>query len=211
MRHLLLNLFFGKLAPILNTLDFNYELIFVNDGSQDNTLETLLTFQKSHPSTIIINLSRNFGKEAALTAGLENAKGDIIIPIDIDLQDPPELIPVLIEEWKKGYEQVIAIRSNRAFDSLAKRITSKLFYKAFNRISDRKIPYNAGDYRLLDRKVANALLKLPERNRFMKGLFNWVGYKTTFVSFDRQRRATGKTSWNYFKLWKFALDGIFFF
>lgn len=184
------------------------EVVFVNDGSTDNTLEKLLELQKEKTEIKIIDLSRNFGKEAALTAGLQTVSGQVIVPIDVDLQDPPELIIDMIAKWREGYEVVLGHRINRTHDSWAKRTTSSLFYTAHNKISNPKLPQNTGDFRLMDRVVVEALKSLPESQRFMKGLFAWVGFRTTHISYDRPRRIAGSTKFNGWKLWNFALEGI---
>jgi glycosyltransferase involved in cell wall biosynthesis len=187
---------------------FRLELLFVNDGSTDNTLENLREAQNSDNRITIIDLSRNFGKEAALSAGLEIATGDCIIPMDVDLQDPPELIPEMIKRWKEGYEVVLARRNDRSSDSLAKRLSSSLFYKAYNKIAKTKLPENVGDFRLMDRAVVNAINKLSESQRFMKGLFAWIGFRTTFVDYTRPIRNAGKSKFSGWKLWNLAIEGI---
>jgi glycosyltransferase involved in cell wall biosynthesis len=184
------------------------ELLFVNDGSSDNTLESLRKAQKSDNRITIIDLSRNFGKEAALSAGLEIATGDCIVPIDVDLQDPPELIPEMIKKWKEGYEVVLARRNDRSSDSLVKRVSSSLFYKAYNKIAKTKLPENVGDFRLMDRAVVNAINKLSESQRFMKGLFAWIGFKTSYVDYTRPIRKVGKSKFSGWKLWNLAIEGI---
>jgi glycosyltransferase involved in cell wall biosynthesis len=163
------------------------------------------------PSIKVVDLSRNFGKEPALTAGLELCSGDIVIPMDVDLQDPPELIPDMIAKWQEGFDVVLAIRSDRSTDSFMKRFTASGFYKLFSRVSDVDLPDNAGDFRLMDRRVVEALKQLPERTRFMKGLFAWLGFKTTQLYFKREERFAGQGKWGSWKLWNFALDGIFSF
>jgi polyisoprenyl-phosphate glycosyltransferase len=200
--------FFETLEPILRELDCKFEILFVNDGSRDRTLDMLRTAKKRSPSIIILSLSRNFGKEAALTAGLDYAKGDVVIPIDVDLQDPPELIAVFVTRWRAGADIVYGTRRSRASDGMLKRASANCFYKVFNTLSPVKIPMNAGDYRLLDRRVVDEIKNLKERNRFMKGLMVWPGFRMEGVEFERQERASGKTSWSYWKLWNFALDGI---
>jgi glycosyltransferase involved in cell wall biosynthesis len=184
------------------------EVIFVNDGSIDETLKRLLEYKKEHPEIKIIDLSRNFGKEAALTAGLQAASGQVIVPIDVDLQDPPELIIDMIVKWREGYEVVLGHRVNRIYDSWAKRTSSNLFYTIHNKISNPKLPQNTGDFRLMDRVVVEALKSLPESQRFMKGLFAWVGFRTTHIDYDRPERIAGTTKFNGWKLWNFALEGI---
>lgn len=206
-----LDTLFARLKPCIEQVTNNYEVICVNDGSRDNTLEILKSFHNSDPRIKIVHLSRNFGKEAALTAGINYAVGNAVIPIDADLQDPPELISVLVEKWKEGYKVVLATRSNRSVDSWLKRKSAEWFYRAINSVSTVKIPPNTGDYRLMDMQVVEAVKKLPERTRFMKGVFAWAGFSTTTIYFEREARAAGTTTWNYWKLWKFALDGIFSF
>ena len=186
----------------------NYEILFINDGSTDNTLDEIKKIGKEDKRVKFINFSRNFGKESALTAGIEFAKGDCLIPIDVDLQDPPHLIIKLIENWEKGYDVVLAKRINRHSDSFLKRVTAYIFYKFFNNLSEIKIPENVGDFRLIDRKVINALKKLPETNRFMKGLFAWIGFNTIVIEYERPTRKRGSTKFNAFSLIKLALEGL---
>ncbi|MGH8807150.1 MAG: glycosyltransferase family 2 protein [Noviherbaspirillum sp.] len=188
--------------------DLAFEIVCVDDGSADATLEKLLAVAASDDRFHVIELTRNFGKEAALTAGLDAARGDAVIPIDADLQDPPELIPVLIDEWRKGAEVVLARRADRGSDSFMKRKTAELFYCVHNRLSSVQIPQNVGDFRLMDRAAVDALKTLPERQRFMKGLFAWVGFKTVTIDYARHPRAAGKTKFSGWKLWNFALEGI---
>ena len=200
--------FFERLSSVLNKLDITYEIICVDDGSQDNTLKCLRNYHALNPAIKVVSFSRNFGKEIALTAGIDHAQGQAVIPIDADLQDPPELIEQLVSKWREGYDIVYAKRELRLDDSWLKRSTAKAFYYAISKLSPVKIPANVGDFRLLDRRVVEALKKMPERNRFMKGLFAWVGFKQCSVSYDRQPRYQGETKWNYWKLWNFAIDGI---
>lgn len=204
----MISLFIEKVFIILNDIGMSFEIVCVNDGSIDRTLEKLLEAKKKYQNIRIINLSRNFGKEAALTAGIDHAVGDAIIPIDADLQDPPELIKEFIKHWNKGYDVVLARRTDRTSDNIAKRTTAKLFYKFHNRISQTKIPENVGDFRLISKKVAQSIQKLPENQRFMKGIFAWVGFKTAVVDYKREPRKAGKTSFNGWKLWNFAIEGI---
>jgi len=184
------------------------EIIFINDGSQDATLVRLLEHQKLDPCIKIIDLSRNFGKEAALTAGLEAASGDVVVPIDVDLQDPPELILEMLEQWRSGYEVVLARRVNRDSDTWAKRSSAEWFYGIYNKIADTKLPANVGDFRLMDKRVVAALKELPESRRFMKGLFAWVGFRTGYIDYVRQGRVAGTSKFNGWSLWNFALEGI---
>jgi glycosyltransferase involved in cell wall biosynthesis len=200
--------FLQTMEPIIAGQGCEYEILFVDDGSRDKTLPALRAAKASNPSIVILSLSRNFGKEAAMTAGLDHAKGDVVIPIDVDLQDPPELIAAFIARWFAGADIVYGARMSRASDGLIKRTSARYFYKLFNMMSPLQIPFDAGDYRLIDRRVVDEIKKLRERNRFMKGLMTWPGFRTERVEFERPQRATGRTSWNYWKLWNFALDGI---
>lgn len=190
----------------LNGVD--WEVVFVNDGSTDATLAVLEYEAGSRGNLVIVDLSRNFGKEAALSAGLDFASGDAIVPMDVDLQDPPELIERMLALWREGWEVVVARRQDRSADSAAKRITARAFYHVMNRISRPSLPQNVGDFRLMDRKVVEVIRSLPERRRFMKGLFAWVGFRTTEVNYERPVRAAGQTKFNSWKLWNLALEGI---
>ncbi|WP_163130279.1 glycosyltransferase family 2 protein [Agarivorans sp. Alg241-V36] len=201
-------LFIDTMLPELEKTELSFEIIFINDGSRDNTLSTLKDLQKRHAGIRVINLARNFGKEAALTAGIDLSKGQVIVPIDVDLQDPPELIHDFIREWNNGYDVVVAKRVDRTSDSFAKKLSAELFYKFHNRISHVKIPVNVGDYRLMTRRVVSAIQQMPENQRFMKGIFSWVGFKTKIVEYKRDPRIAGETSFNGWKLWNFALEGI---
>jgi glycosyltransferase involved in cell wall biosynthesis len=206
-----LDYLFERLESVLRDLHITYEIVCINDGSRDETLKYLIAHHQRNPQIKAIDLSRNFGKEIALTAGLDYATGAAIIPIDADLQDPPELIAQLVEKWREGYDVVYATRRSRSGESWLKRLTASTFYRTIGRMSHIPIPANTGDFRLLDRRVVEALKHVPERTRFMKGLFAWVGFKQTSILFDREARHKGKTTWNYWKLWNFALDGIFSF
>lgn len=201
-------LFFETINKILAVTGMDYEIVCVNDGSRDNTLEQLTAWAAREPRIKVISFSRNFGKEAAMTAALDYASGDAVIPIDADLQDPPELINEMLRKWQEGYDVVYAQRSSRASDSLVKRKTARWFYNLFNWLSEVDIPENVGDYRLISRRVVDAIKNLPEKERFMKGLFCWPGFKSTTVEFERQVRAGGSTKFNYWRLWNFALSGI---
>lgn len=201
--------FIDNVSIILSTLKgVRTEFVFVDDGSSDGTLEVLTERRKFDERIRIVELSRNFGKEAALTAGLDHARGDAVIPIDVDLQDPPEFISDMVEKWSEGFEVVLARRIDRQADSWAKRATANWFYRIHNKIAQPKIPENVGDFRLLDRIVVDALKQLPESRRFMKGLFAWVGFKTTQIEYIRPERFAGTTKFNGWKLWNFALEGI---
>ncbi|MBN9545547.1 MAG: glycosyltransferase family 2 protein [Alphaproteobacteria bacterium] len=203
-----IDVFLATVAPIIARQECEHEILFVDDGSRDKTLPALRAAKTHNPSIAILSLSRNFGKEAAMTAGLDHARGDVVIPIDVDLQDPPELIAEFIARWRAGADIVYGARMSRASDGIVKRTSARYFYKLFNMMSPLQIPFDAGDYRLMDRRVVDEIKKLHERNRFMKGLMTWPGFRTERVEFERPQRAAGRTSWNYWKLWNFALDGI---
>jgi glycosyltransferase involved in cell wall biosynthesis len=203
--------FFSRLIPVVESITSNYEIVCVNDGSTDDSLERLEAIHREIGKLVILNLSRNFGKEAALTAGLDWARGDAVIPFDVDLQDPPELIPRLVDKWLQGYDVVIAVRADRSSDTWLKRTTAKLFYRVFARVSDIDVPVDTGDCRLMDRRVVEALRQLPERTRFMKGLFAWLGFRTASVPYAREARSAGQSKWTFWKLWNLALEGIFSF
>lgn len=200
--------FLQRVIPILDSLTCDTEIIFVNDGSIDGTLPLLLKKKEQFPRIKIIDLSRNFGKEAALTAALDLASGDAVIPIDVDLQDPPELIPEMVERWYRGAEVVLARRHDRRSDSWLKRISATFFYRIHNRLSETPIPENVGDFRLMDRKVVAAVRALPESRRFMKGVFAWVGFRTEVIDYIREARVAGQSKFNGWKLWNFAIEGI---
>ena len=201
--------FMQRMLDVLPSTGERFEILFVNDGSTDGTFDALKEAAQKQNSIKIIDLSRNFGKEAALTAGLDFAEGHVIIPIDVDLQDPPELIPDFVAKWREGYDVVNGVRVDRSTDTVVKRNSSKNFYRLFNRISQTALPENVGDFRLMDRQVIEAIKRLPERNRFMKGIFAWVGFKTCEIPYVRPPRIAGTTNWNYWKLWNLALDGMF--
>ncbi|WP_233862499.1 glycosyltransferase family 2 protein [Paraburkholderia adhaesiva] len=201
--------FFEEVQHVLDSVDaIRYEIVCINDGSRDGTLEKLVAMSERDRRIKVIDFTRNFGKEAALTAGLDEANGDAVIAIDADLQDPPSLIPEMIERWQAGAEVVLARRANRACDSVLKRTTAALFYRVHNALSEVKIPENVGDFRLMDRQVVNALRSLPERHRFMKGLFAWVGFNAVTIDYERTPRSAGKTKFSGWRLWNFALEGI---
>jgi glycosyltransferase involved in cell wall biosynthesis len=185
-----------------------WEILFVDDGSNDSTFAAIAAENARESRVRAVSFSRNFGKEAALSAGLDHARGDAIIPIDVDLQDPPEVIADMVKAWRMGNEVVYGVRRNRESDSLPKRLTADLYYRAHNWLSSDKIPEHAGDFRLLDRRVVDVIRKMPERNRFMKGLFAWSGFKQTAVEYDRVERQVGASKFRYWKLWTLALDGI---
>lgn len=202
---------YERLYRVMAPRPETWECICVNDGSTDATLMALLALHAQDPRIRVIDLSRNFGKEAALTAGLDHAQGEAAIPLDADLQDPPEIIPALIAKWREGYDVVNAVRLSRDGESWVKRASAHTFYRLFNRLSKVGIPEDTGDFRLLTRPVLEALKQLPERRRFMKGLFAWVGFRTASVAYHRAPRHQGQTSWNYARLWQLALEGILSF
>jgi len=188
---------------------YEVEIVFVNDGSKDNTAVVLNELAYKEEGVVVVNFSRNFGKEPALFAGLSYATGDVVIPIDVDLQDPIEVIPRLIEKWEQGFEVVLAKRTDRTSDTLFKRKTAEWFYKLHNAISTPKIESNVGDFRLMDKKVVKNIVKhIKENNLFMKGILSWVGFKTTIVEYERKYRVAGESKFNAWKLWNLALEGI---
>lgn len=203
--------FMERVVPIVERTTPDYEIVWVNDGSLDRTVLLLRLMQRVNPHVRIVDLSRNFGKEAALSAGLEYATGDAVIPLDADLQDPPDLIPEMVDKWQDGYDMVVAVRSDRRSDTLPKRTFARLFYRVFRHLGDVAMPADAGDFRLMDRRVVEALKRLPERTRFSKGLFAWLGFRQTTVTYARPRRIAGHTKWKYWQLWNFALEGLFSF
>lgn len=202
----------ARVIPVLEGIDDpvskSFEILFVDDGSTDSTLEVIRRANTTDPRVRAISLSRNFGKEAALSAGLDAARGLAVVPLDVDLQDPPEALPRMIAQWRAGYDVIYGVRDNRESDSLPKRLTAEFYYRAHNWLSHDKIPEHAGDFRLLDRKVVDVIRRMPERNRFMKGLFAWAGFRTASVTYHREERTVGKTKFNYWKLWTLAIDGI---
>ncbi|MFA0088578.1 glycosyltransferase family 2 protein [Vibrio sp. E150_011] len=203
-----LHIFMERITAVLSDTQYDYELILINDGSKDDTLSVLNTIKEQDKHVRVVNLSRNFGKEAALTAGLDLARGEVVIPIDADLQDPPELIHDFLREWENGFDVVVAKRVDRSTDTWAKKLSAELFYKFHNAVAQVEIPENVGDFRLINRRVVDAIQLLPENQRFMKGIFSWVGFKTSVVEYKRDAREAGETSFNGWKLWNFALDGI---
>ncbi|MCF6225661.1 MAG: glycosyltransferase family 2 protein [Xanthomonadales bacterium] len=200
-----------RLDAVIKELNITTELIFVDDGSDDGSAEYLLAQASSSACIRIVRLSRNFGKESALTAGLDHANGAAVIILDADLQDPPELIPEMIKQWQSGVDVVLMQRRSRAGESWLKRNTAHLFYRLLQRTSNLKIPVDVGDFRLMSRRAVDALKLLPERNRFMKGLFAWVGMPTVVLKYDREPRAAGTTKWGYLSLMQLALEGIMSF
>lgn len=202
--------FYREMCSIFASLSqYDFELVCVDDGSSDDTLARLIELANTDNRVKVIEFSRNFGKEAALTAGIDCATGNAVIPIDSDLQDPPELIGEMIELWRNGAEVVLAKRIDRSSDTALKRMTASAFYRIHNLLSSETlIPENVGDFRLMDRAVVDALKRLPERQRFMKGLFAWVGFKTETLEYVRSVRMAGETKFSGWRLWNFALEGI---
>ncbi|WP_428467976.1 glycosyltransferase family 2 protein [Photobacterium minamisatsumaniensis] len=197
-----------RLCRALDKLAQPCEIVYVDDGSSDNSWSMVQQFSSSFHQIRSLRLSRNFGKEAAMSAGLQVATGDAVILLDADLQDPPELIPEMVIQWKAGFDVVDMKRKQRHGESWFKRITASLFYKVINQLSEMPIPENVGDFRLIDRRVVNEIIKLPERTRFMKGLLAWPGFRRTTLLFDRDPRIAGETKWNYTKLCHLAFEGI---
>ncbi|MEC7875628.1 MAG: glycosyltransferase family 2 protein [Pseudomonadota bacterium] len=200
--------FYSRVLSATGDLNLETEIIYINDGSQDNSIQVINKQSKNDDRVAVIDLSRNFGKEIALTAGLDHASGDAVIVIDSDLQDPPELIPKLVEEWLNGYDVVNAKRIKRKGEGSLKKITSYIYYRLLFYLSDINIPIDTGDFRLLNRCALDALLKLREKHRYMKGLFVWVGFKQKEIEYEREARYKGKTKWNFFSLFNLAFDGL---
>ncbi len=200
--------FFERVLPLLDGLNRSYEVLCVDDGSRDTTLEKLIELHKRDPRIKIVNLARNFGKEMAVTAGLRYATGKAVVPMDADLQDPPELLSEMLDRWDRGAEVVVAVRESRPEDSAFRRFTAAAFYRVFNKIASYELTANAGDFCLLDQRVVRQLNRIREKNRFMKGLFSWVGFRREYAYFNRPKRVSGNTKWNVWKLWNFAIDGI---
>ncbi|WP_404450511.1 glycosyltransferase family 2 protein [Sutcliffiella horikoshii] len=202
---------YNRLKGVMDEHYINYEFIFVNDGSTDRTMEILNGIAAMDPQAKIVNFARNFGHQTAVTAGADYASGDAIIIIDADLQDPPEVIPSLIEKWQEGYEVVYAKRKKRAGETKFKLLTAKYFYKFLNYMADIEIPKDTGDFRLIDRKVADVFTQMTERNRFVRGMFSWIGFKQTFIEYERDERFAGETKYPLRKMLRFASDGIIAF
>jgi glycosyltransferase involved in cell wall biosynthesis len=200
-----------RVEAVLQAERLPYEVLFVNDGSIDATLDRLLDLAEGDARCRVVNLSRNFGKEAAITAGVDRARGEVLVIIDADLQHPPEVIPAFLERWRAGYDVVYGARVSRSSETLAKRVSADSFYRLFNWFSRVKIPENAGDFRLIDRRVAEVLRRLPEKNRFMKGLFAWAGFPAAGVPYVQEERRSERSRFTFWKLWNFALDGLFAF
>jgi len=202
---------YNRLKSVMLQNDINYEFVFVNDGSTDRTMEILSEIAANDYRTKIVNFARNFGHQVAVTAGIATAKGDAIVIIDADLQDPPEVIPELIAKWEEGYEVVYAKRKQRKGETWFKLLTAKYFYKFLNYMSDIDIPKDTGDFRIIDRKVADVFNQMTERNRFIRGMMSWVGFRQTYVEYERDERFAGETKYPLKKMIKFASDGIIAF
>ncbi|WYX32967.1 glycosyltransferase family 2 protein [Achromobacter sp. JD417] len=198
----------SKLKEILGELVLPYEIVFVDDGSTDRSVLFLTALIQRDPRVRVVRLSRNFGKEAAMSAGLAHARGEAVIMLDADLQDPPELIPEMVKAWQDGFDVVSMRRRKREGEGFAKRLSAYAFYRIMSRLSRSRIPADTGDFRLMSRRTVEALLQLPERCRYMKGLYAWIGFPTKVIDYDRAPRAAGKTKWNYFALFGLALEGI---
>ena len=199
---------YQRLRTVGEQMGVSYELIFVNDGSRDRSLELLRTLAAQHPQVRYIDFSRNFGHQIAVTAGLDLSRGEAVAIIDADLQDPPELLPALYQKLHQGYEVVYAKRRRRQGESAAKKLTAKLFYRLLTRITHISIPVDTGDFRVISRKVVEALKRMPEQNKFIRGQISWIGYRQTYLDYDRAERAGGATGYTYRKMLRLALDGI---
>ena len=202
---------YSRLKKIMDSIGEDYELIFIDDGSKDSTEDKIKDFAKKDNKVRLLSFSRNFGHQIALSAGLDYVSGDAIIIIDADLQDPPEVIPEMINKWKEGFEVVYGKRINRKGETAFKKFTAYVFYRVFNKITGYNIPVDTGDFRLVDKKVCEAMKNIPEKSRYMRGLFSWVGFKQTSVGYIREERFAGETKYPFGKMAKFALDAIFSF
>lgn len=204
--------FYDRMSKVLKGFtDYDYEMIFVNDGSKDNTLDMLVDLANKDENVKVVSFSRNFGHQAAVTAGMRNSTGDAVVIIDVDLQDPPETIGDMVELWKQGNDVVYAVRKTREGESKFKLMTAKAFYRLLNKLSDVYIPLDTGDFRLIDRKVVDVICAMPEHNKFLRGLGSWVGFKQIPYEYDRKQRAAGKTKYPLKKMLKLALDGMISF
>ncbi|HKS26420.1 MAG TPA: glycosyltransferase family 2 protein [Pyrinomonadaceae bacterium] len=201
-----------RMTGVLGALaDLDYELIYVDDGSRDATAQILGELQRENERVRVIRLSRNFGHQIAVTAGLESATGDAVVIIDADLQDPPEVISEMLEKWREGFHVVYGVRTERTGETRFKLWTAKTFYRLINRLSDTEIPLDTGDFRLMDRRVVDALLKMPERDRFLRGMISWIGFRQTPVHYRREPRFGGASKYPLMKMVRFATDGILSF
>ena len=204
-----LEISYNKIKNILENIEqYDYEIVFINDGSKDSTFSILEKISNENNRVRVISFSRNFGQEAALTAGLKCVTGDAIVIIDADLQDPPELIPEMLKLWEQGNEVIYGKRKRRKGESAFKLLTAKMFYKTLNALSDVEIPKDTGDFRLVDKKVVEVINSMPEHNKFIRGLFSWVGFKQYAYEYKRNERIAGKSKYPFKKMWKLATDGI---
>ncbi|MFZ1357243.1 MAG: glycosyltransferase family 2 protein [Saprospiraceae bacterium] len=203
-----LSLFFERSHKVLESLLIPFDIIFINDGSKDESLALIKSFSKNYDSIRFIDLSRNFGHQIAVSAGLDYAKGDIICIIDADLQDPPELIPVMLDKMRSGYEVVYAKRKTRQGESIFKTWSAKMFYRILSRLTTIEIPLDSGDFRLFDKKVLDVIRQMPEKNKFLRGQIAWAGFEQTYVEYDREARHAGETGYDFRKMLRLALDGI---
>jgi glycosyltransferase involved in cell wall biosynthesis len=200
--------FFARLIPVLEATGLAWEVVCVNDGSRDDTFDRLAALNAHDPRIKVLGLSRNFGKERALSAGLAYAQGEAVIPMDADLQHPPEVIPTLLAKWREGFDVVYAVRKDRTGQSRMSKLQAKAFYWLFDHMSEVPLPREVGDFRLLDRKVVDVINAMPERTRFMKGIFAWVGFRQTGVPYDQEERLHGETKWGFMRLLAFAFEGV---
>jgi len=205
---LAIGLFYQAVCAHAELAGHDLELLFVDDGSRDGSARVLERLRREDPRVVVLQLSRNFGKEAALFAGIEHASGEVVVPLDVDLQDPLDVIPRLLEQWRQGADVVLAKRVDRSSDSPLKRLTAEGFYRLHNRIAQTPIEENVGDFRLMSREVVDAIKDLPERNLFMKGILSWVGFDTRVVEYERAPRSAGSSKFNGWKLWNLALEGF---
>ena len=204
-----LNMLYERLSKLINSItNYDFEILFINDGSKDDTLNIIKNLRNLDKRVCYLNLSRNYGKEIAMIAGLDYSKGDAVIIIDADLQDPPELIPEMIKYWEQGYDDIYAKRKSRKGETWLKKFTSKMFYKTLQSVTKIEIQKDTGDFRLLDRRSVEALKQVRESHRYTKGLFSWIGYNKKEILFERDKRAAGKTKWNYKKLIDLSIDGL---
>jgi glycosyltransferase involved in cell wall biosynthesis len=204
--------FLAAILPVLESIGETFEIVFVDDGSRDGTLGLLAAAASTDPRIKVIGLARNFGKDVALSAGLAHASGRAVIPIDCDLQHPVALIPQFVATWHEGYDMVLGVRNKRDEESWLRRTTARVYYKTMRWVTSIEIPPNAGDFRLIDRKIVDVITSMPERHRFMKGIFAWPGFKVASIEFQAHQRANAtRSTWSFFRLWRFALDGLFSF
>ncbi len=204
--------FLAAMIPVLERLGESFEIVFIDDGSRDKTLGLLAAAASQDPRIKVIGLARNFGKDVALSAGLAHTSGQAVIPIDCDLQHPPELIPEFVARWREGHDMVLGVRSKRDEEGWARRTASRAYYRVMRWMTTVEIPPNAGDFRLIDRKIVDVINRMPEKHRFMKGIFAWPGFKVASIEFQANVRANEtRSSWSFWKLWRFALDGLFSF